>query len=60
MPMFKAKELCKDLIIVPVDFLYYEVLSNEFIQVISQYSKVIEQASIDECYVDFTGCIEKG
>ena len=34
MPMFKAKELCKDLIIVPVDFLYYEVLSNEFIQVI--------------------------
>lgn len=60
MPMFKAKELCKDLIIVPDDHLYYEVLSNEFIQIISQYSKIIEQASIDECYVDFTNCISKG
>ena len=59
MPMFKAKELCKDLIIVPVDYLYYEVLSNEFIQIISEYSKVIEQASIDECYVDFTDAIQK-
>lgn len=59
MPMFKAKELCKDLIIVPVDYLYYEVLSNEFIQIISEYSRIIEQASIDECYVDFTDAIQK-
>ena len=59
MPMFKAKELCKDLIIVPTDHLYYEVLSNEFIKIISLYSKVIEKASIDECYVDFTDCIGK-
>ena len=28
MPMFKAKLLCPDLIIVPVDFNYYEVLSK--------------------------------
>ena len=60
MPMFKAKELCKDLIIIPDDHLYYEVLSNEFIQIISSYSKIIEKASIDECYVDFTDCIGKG
>ena len=59
MPMFKAKELCKDLIIIPVDYLYYEVLSNEFIQIISEYSRIIEQASIDECYVDFTDAIQK-
>ena len=59
MPMFKAKELCKDLIIIPVDYLYYEVLSNEFIQIISEYSNIIEQTSIDECYVDFTNSIKK-
>lgn len=58
MPMFKAKELCPNLIIIPGDYLYYEVLSNEFIAYISQYSKIIEQASIDECYVDFTDCIK--
>ena len=59
MPMFKAKELCKDLIIIPDDHLYYEALSNEFIHVISGYSNKIEIASIDECYVDFTDIIKK-
>lgn len=60
MPMFKAKELCKDLIIVPVDFMYYEVLSNEFFHVIHKYSNIVEEASVDECYVDFTDSFPKG
>lgn len=54
MPMFKAKLLCPDLIIVPVDFNYYEVLSNEFYYFLKQYTSKIQVASIDECYVDFT------
>lgn len=54
MPLFKAKELCQDLIIRPVNFDLYKKLSDEFFQLIASYSSVLEVASIDECYVDFT------
>lgn len=54
MPMFKAKELCKNLIIKNVDFMFYELMSLEFINFIKLYTKKVKQASIDECYADFT------
>ena len=57
MPIFQAKELCKDLIIVPVDMKYYKKKSNEFFHVIEQYSTQYEIASIDECYIDITEII---
>jgi len=58
MPLFKAKELCKDLINVPVDHAYYRELSNIFFKVIASYSDIIEVASIDECYVDVSENLE--
>ena len=54
MPMFQAKMLCKNLIILNVDYRYYELMSKEFISYISKYSRKIEQMSIDECFCDFT------
>lgn len=54
MPLFQAKQLCKDLIIRPVNFNLYKKLSNQFFELISSYSPLIEVASIDECYVDFS------
>lgn len=54
MPLFKAKELCQDLIVRPVNFDLYKKLSDEFFQLIASYSSILEIASIDECYVDFT------
>ena len=54
MPTFQAKMLCKNLIIKSVDFKYYELMSKEFIAYIRQFSSIVEQTSIDECYVDFT------
>lgn len=54
MPMFQAKMLCKELIIIPCDFAYYELLSREFIFYIKQFTNIIEQVSIDECYADMT------
>lgn len=59
MPLFKAKELCKDLIIKPVNFDLYRKLSNEFFELIASYSCILEVASIDECYVDFTEYIKQ-
>jgi DNA polymerase-4 len=52
MPMFMATKLCKDLIIVPLNFELYEHYHNKFITIIKQYFNIIEVASIDECYVD--------
>lgn len=58
MPMFKAKELCPDLIIKPGDYRYYSLLSNTFINFIKRYTKIVEQASVDECFADFTEIIK--
>jgi len=54
MPLFQAKELCSQLIIIPPHFELYKALSQAFFQVISCFSKQLEVASIDECYVDMT------
>ena len=54
MPMFQAKQLCPNLIVLPSDFRYYRTLSNIFISFVKSYTKIVEVASIDECYADFT------
>lgn len=59
MPLYQAKELCKNLIVKPVDFDLYRKLSNTFFELIASYSTVLEVASIDECYVDFTEYIKE-
>lgn len=53
-PMFQALALCKDLIVKPVDFAFYGVLSREFMAFVRSYTKKMEIASVDECYADFT------
>ena len=58
MPMFKAKELCPQLIIKPVDFRYYSALSDQFIAFVRRYTKQVEIASIDECFADFTDVVK--
>ena len=57
MPLFQAKQLCKNLIIKPVNFDLYRRLSSQFFELISTYSPLLEIASIDECYVDFSNYI---
>ena len=59
MPTFQAKALCPNLIIKESDFHFYHLMSNEFFVFLSKYSKIIEVASIDECYVDMTGILDK-
>lgn len=57
MPIFMAKQLCPELIIIPGDYEWYMQLSERFIKLICQYTNKIEQASIDECYADMTEVI---
>ncbi|MCI6271832.1 MAG: DNA polymerase IV [Erysipelotrichaceae bacterium] len=54
MSVQEAQKICKDLIIVNANYNFYKELSNKFINIIKKYSMKLEQASIDECYVDVT------
>ena len=55
MPVFIAKQKCKNLILVPHHFSRYEHYSNIFMSLIrTNVSNKIEIMSIDECFVDIT------
>jgi DNA polymerase-4 len=54
MPTYQAREKCPQGIFLPGDFAYYEVLSQSFFAYLRHFSTTLEQASIDECYVDMT------
>jgi DNA polymerase IV (archaeal DinB-like DNA polymerase) len=52
--LFKAKALCPNLILSPVDKSYYRQISEKVMNLVEEYADVLEQASIDEAYVDCT------
>jgi DNA polymerase-4 len=58
MPLFKAQQLCKDLVVRPGNYELYRRLSNEFFTIVANYSEHLEVASIDECFVDVTDIIK--
>lgn len=58
MPLFKAQQLCKELVVRPGNYELYRRLSNEFFTIVASYSEHLEVASIDECFVDVTDIIK--
>ena len=54
-PLFLALEKCPDLVVVPPDYELYVEASRHFVQMLRQFSPVVEQYSIDEAWVDMTG-----
>lgn len=56
MVLQKALKLCPNLIVVPPDHHFYEQKSKEVMNILSSYTPVIEQNSIDEAWLDMTGC----
>ena len=58
MPMFKARQLCPNLIIIPGDYHYYSAMSKKFFNFVRQYTKLVEPASVDECFADFTDAVK--
>lgn len=57
MPLQQALHMCPKLIVVQPHFHLYRTLSEQFINIVRSYSDEIEQASIDECYVDVSEVI---
>jgi DNA polymerase IV (DinB-like DNA polymerase) len=54
MSLLKAKELCPNLILKPVDKQYYGQISDKVMTLLEEYADVLEKASIDEAYIDCT------
>lgn len=54
MPIFMAKSLCSDLIVVPVRRDRYLEKSKEVFEILKTYSETIEKVSIDEAYLDIS------
>ena len=53
--LYMAKKKCPGLLVFPPNFEYYVEMSKAFYNYLKQYTPTIEQASIDECYLDLTG-----
>src|ERR687885_852177 len=54
MSLFSAKQLCPQLILNPVDKVYYQQVSQNVMRLLEEYADVLEQTSIDEAYLDCT------
>ena len=52
--LFSARKKCKNLEVYPMNYSFYQLMSNKFFNIIKKYSPDIEIASIDECYLDYT------
>ncbi|MFL6509694.1 MAG: DNA polymerase IV [Nitrososphaera sp.] len=58
MSLSKAKSLCPDLILHPVDIPYYRGISEQVMNAVQGYADTLEQASIDEAFLDCTTRIQ--
>ena len=54
-PLFQALEKCPDLIVAPPDYGLYVEASRHFVEMLRQFSPMVQQYSIDEAWVDMTG-----
>lgn len=57
MPLYKALELCPNLILNAVDKKFYSEISDTVMEILEGYADTFEQASIDEAYLDCTNKI---
>jgi len=55
MPIFQAERLCPRGVFLPVDMKAYVAVHRDLIDLLGQYTDLVEVASIDEAYLDVTG-----
>lgn len=56
MLVHEAQRLCPGIALVPPDHDFYEQKSREVMQLLRQFTPVVESNSIDEAWLDMTGC----
>ena len=57
MSLYKALDLCPNLILNAVDKKFYSKISDKVMEILEEYADTFEQASIDEAYLDCTNKI---
>jgi len=56
MPMATAVRLCPQAVVLPVRMDRYQQVSDRVFEVLGRYSPLVEPVSIDEAFLDVTGC----
>ncbi|MFQ5879024.1 MAG: DNA polymerase IV, partial [Dehalococcoidia bacterium] len=56
MPLAVAERLCPQAIFLPGNFQIYQEASEAFFAILGRYTPLVEAASLDEAYLDVTGC----
>ncbi len=57
-PVADARRKCPGLVLVPPNYELYNRSSRALLRILSEYTDQIEQFSIDEAFMDMTGCTE--
>ncbi len=60
MPTFKARELCPELVVLPVRFEHYREESARIRRIFARYTDRIEPLSLDEAYLDVSHLRSEG
>ncbi len=55
MPIFKAKEKCPQGVFLPVKMERYKEVSKRIMDILKDFTPLVEPVSIDEAYLDITG-----
>jgi DNA polymerase-4 len=55
MPVFQARRLCPEAVFLPVRKERYSQVSQKVMQVLKEFTPLVEQVSVDEAYLDLSG-----
>ena len=56
MPVFQAKQKCPDGFFLPPRMSRYKEISQKIMTLLREFTPLVEPVSIDEAYLDITGC----
>jgi DNA polymerase IV len=54
-PLFKAKKICPELIVLPSDYETYSIFSKRMFSIMRRFTSLVEEYSVDEGFADISG-----
>ena len=59
-PIYSARRKCPSVIVIPANHKIYREYSDKLYELFLEYTDKVERFSIDECFLDMTGCLKPG